>query len=259
MSAVKRFLKVLSNMFKSILGFECVSRTTVLPGDGLSVGRDTIAVHNLATDGPLVYEACVGTMPVMSNASTAAYREIPYYAVVNDNTGQIDHNASWAQQGYLSDHRFYHLTTGQVIRIDKLDFYDGPGTAPYGGGFGSNRLRLQIDFSTRQNRRTQAPFGESNNTYFRPNNPNSSANVAAGLNFKPINKVVVDFPYDERTEVLEYTLADSANFNDYGSIYLYDDTNALQMGSSNLLNGGVPHDHGTNTEGHTRPYRVTIT
>ena len=249
MSAVKRFLKVLSNMFKSILGFECVARTTVLPGDGLSVGRDTIAVHNLATDGPLVFENNYCTMPVTSNSIGANFRENPSY---DPNSGEILYNEVWGQDGYLADHRFFHLTTGQVIRIDRIGFFEGPG-APF---------QVEVTFSTRQNRRTQAPFGENNNIYFTPNNPYTASTIP-GTPFKPINKIVIDFPYDttnQRAEVLEYTFADSDNFNNYGQIARVDDTNGgFTLSTSKLIDGGVPHDHGNNIAGHTRPYRVTIT
>lgn len=250
MSLVKRLLKVVSNMFKSILGFECVSRSAIPPNNALSVSRDTIAVHNLATDGPLVFENNFCTMPVSSNTISSNFRENPSY---DPNTGEILYDGVWEQDGYLADHRFFHLTTGQIIRIDRISFSEGPGLP----------FQAEVTFSTRQNRRTQAPFGESNNIYFTPNNPNTSANVAAGLNFKPINKIVVDFPYDnanQRTEVLEYTFADSDNFNDYGQISRVDDTNGgFTLATSKLIDGGVPHNHGTNTPGHTRPYRVTIT
>jgi len=246
-------IEVSSILYKSIFGWKTLAPSVLPSSDGNVITRDTIAVHNLATDGPLVYEASVGSMPVTSNTSTADYREQPYY---DSSTGQIDHNASWGQQGYLSDHRFYHLTTGQVIRLERLSFYDGSGTEPEGGG--SSRLRLDVTFSTRQNRRNLPPLGEPNNFYFAPTNPYTASTIP-GTPFKPINKIVIDFPYDERTEVLEYTLATDDNFDDYGSIGLYDDTNALTMASSKLLDGGVPHDHGNNIAGHTRPYRVTIT
>lgn len=249
-------IEVSSILYKSIFGWKTLAPSVIPSSDGNVITRDTIAVHNLATDGPLVYEASVGSMPVTSSTSTAEFREQPYY---DTSTGQIEWNASWAQWGYLSDHRFYHLTTGQVIRIEKLSFYDGPGTEPPGGGFGSNRLQLAVTFSTRQNRRNLPPLGEPNsNFYFAPINPYTASTIP-GTPFKPINKIVIDFPYDERTEVLEYTLATDDNFNEYGTIYLYDDTNALTMASSKLIDGGVPHDHGNNIAGHTRPYRVTIT